>query len=152
MTNSESLPLVRPIEPRDAAQVALLCVQLGYERTEEEVRNWIMELSSCADRQAAWVAVIEGEVVGWIEVSLTRHLQSPPSAQIGGLVVKEGVRGSGIGRRLCQQAETWTWQQPVASLRVNSRTTRPGAHRFYLRDGYRQIKTSLVFEKHRPQP
>jgi hypothetical protein len=32
-------------------------------------------------------------------------------------------------------------------LRVTSRSTREGAHRFYLREGFVHTKTSLVFEK-----
>ena len=35
------------------------------------------------------------QVVGWIEVSLERRLQTAPFALIGGLVVKDGVRGRG---------------------------------------------------------
>ena len=70
-----------------------------------------------------------GEVVGWIEVSLAHHLQSEPFGLIGGLVVQEGVRGGGIGRRLCQEAERWTREQGIAQIRVTSRSTREAAHR-----------------------
>jgi GNAT superfamily N-acetyltransferase len=69
---------------------------------------------------------------------------------IGGLVVSDRVRSRGIGRRLCRRTEQWTWEQGLDTLRVTSRSTREGAHRFYLRDGYRDVKTSLVFEKQRP--
>jgi GNAT superfamily N-acetyltransferase len=57
------------------------------------------------------------------------------------------VRGAGIGRRLCEQAEAWSRQQGAKKIRVTSRSTREAAHRFYLRDGYRQTKISMVFEK-----
>jgi GNAT superfamily N-acetyltransferase len=140
---------VRQMEPRDAAEVALLISELGYERAAEEVLTWIEGLGR--DRQTAYVASIDDKVVGWIEVSIACRLQTGPHGLIGGLVVKEGFRGSGIGRRLCEQAEAWTWQQQMDTLRVTSRNTRSDAHRFYLRDGYRQVKTSLVFEKKRPQ-
>ena len=66
---------------------------------------------------------------------------------IGGLVVSDRVRSRGIGRRLCERAEEWTRDQGLETLRVTSRSTREDAHRFYLRDGYREVKTSLVFEK-----
>jgi len=36
-------------------------------------------------------------------------------------------------------------------MRVTSRSTRLDAHRFYLRDGYRALKTSQVFEKDAPK-
>jgi GNAT superfamily N-acetyltransferase len=48
---------------------------------------------------------------------------------------------------LCEEVERWAREQGLGVVRVTSRSTREAAHRFYLRDGYRQIKTSLVFEK-----
>ena len=124
---------------------------LGYRRPVEAVLHWIETLSAKEEGQAAFVACLRGEVVGWIEVSIERRLQTAPFALIGGLVVKDGVRGLGIGRRLCEQAEAWTWQRQMDTLRVTSRSAREDAHRFYLRDGYREVKTSLVFEKKRPE-
>jgi len=142
--------VVRPMEPRDAQQVSLLSEQLGYPRAPEEILGWIEQLRTDRGNQAAFVACLSSEIAGWIEVSIEHRLQSPPSALIGGLVVKDGLRGRGIGRRLCEQAEAWSWQQKVSRLRVTSRSTRPEAHRFYVRDGYRTVKTSLVFEKNAP--
>ena len=135
---------IRPIEPGDAAAAATLSGQLGYPATTEEVRERIATLPST---QAVFVAVIDGEVVGWIDIALTFHLQTPPFALIGGLVVKDGVRGLRIGKRLCDEAEAWSKAQGVSLIRVTSRTTRDDAHRFYLREGYTDVKTSRVFEK-----
>jgi len=141
---NESNPVVRPAQLRDAEEIAHLIVQLGYARPVAEVKRWIAELGQ---RQAAFVACLGPEVVGWIEVSIQHHLQSGPHALIGGLVVKDGVRGRRIGQQLCRQAESWSAGQGMKLLRVTSRSTRQDAHRFYLRDGYRPVKTSLVFEK-----
>jgi GNAT superfamily N-acetyltransferase len=142
---------LRAIAPGDAAAVSALAAQLGYSRTPAQILEWIETLHRDPRPQCALVACLGEEVVGWIDVSIERHLQSAPYALIGGLVVQDGYRGSGIGRALCQRAETWAWQQGVDTLRVTSRSTRADAHRFYLRDGYTQIKTSLVFEKPRPR-
>jgi GNAT superfamily N-acetyltransferase len=81
---------------------------------------------------------------------MTRHLQSEPFALIGGLVVKDGYRGMGVGRRLCEAAEEWALEQGVTVIRVTSRSTRADAHRFYLRDGYTDVKISRVLEKRLP--
>jgi GNAT superfamily N-acetyltransferase len=137
---------MRPIRPEDADAVAELVAQLGYARTPEQVRLWVNDLDARSS-QACFVAELNGEVVAWIDVSLERHLQSEPFGLIGGLVVKDGVRGAGIGRLLCEQAEAWTRGQGVKRIRVTSRSTREAAHRFYLRDGYQQTKISMVFEK-----
>jgi len=139
--------IVRPLEADDAERVVELIRQLGYERTVEDVRRWVARSESCIDIQAGFVACLGGEVVGWIEVSIQCRLQSAPFALIGGLVVKDGLRGRGIGGRLCEQAERWGRERGVEKLRVTSRSSREDAHRFYAREGYRQTKTSMVFEK-----
>jgi predicted N-acetyltransferase YhbS len=140
---------IREIEPGDADAVAVLTRQLGYERSAAQIRAWIADAATRQGQQAAFVACIEGQVAGWVEVSIERRLQSEPFALIGGLVVSDGERGRGIGRQLCQWAEVWAWERGLATVRVTSRSTREGAHRFYLRDGYELAKTSLVFEKKR---
>jgi GNAT superfamily N-acetyltransferase len=89
----------------------------------------------------------DARLVGWIDVAITYHLQSEPFVLIGGLVVQDGLRGLGIGKRLCEEAEAWARGKGISIVRVTSRSTRPDAHRFYLRDGYTEIKTSKVFEK-----
>jgi GNAT superfamily N-acetyltransferase len=57
------------------------------------------------------------------------------------------MRGQGVGRRLCVEVEEWARSLSVPLVRARSQIKREDAHRFYLRDGYRQVKTSLVFEK-----
>lgn len=150
MTSMDDPVQVRRIERGDAEAVALLTQQLGYSRNAEQVLGWVEGLDELHGRQTAFVACVGAEVVGWIEVSVERRLQTDAFGMIGGLVVSDRMRGRGIGRLLCERAEEWTWQQGLDTLRVTSRSTRPGAHRFYLRDGYREVKTSLVFEKLRP--
>ena len=142
--------LIRPIEPRDAAEVCLLVQQLGYDRAQDQVALWIESLANRAKQQAAFIACVAGEVVGWIEISIEHRLQSPPCTLIGGLVVKEGFRGQQIGLKLCERAEAWSWEHGISKVRVTSRSNRTGAHRFYLRNGYHLTKISQVFEKTRP--
>ena len=138
---------VRVIALEDAATVAELTVQLGYEASEAVLKERIAALLLNAQNQIALVACVDGDVVGWIEASIVRRLQSEPHTLIGGLVVKDGMRGLGMGKRLCAEVEAWTKNKGLMALRVTSRSTREGAHRFYLREGYRQTKISAVFEK-----
>jgi GNAT superfamily N-acetyltransferase len=139
--------LVRVISHEDAAAVAELSRQLGYEVSVEMVAEQMGRLSSRGGSQVAFVACVGEDVVGWIEATITRHLQYAPYSLIGGLVVREGMRSLGIGKRLCSEVEAWSREKGVAVVRVTSRSTREDAHRFYLRDGYERIKTSAVFEK-----
>lgn len=131
----------------DADAVCALTAQLGYERSVLEIQRWIEELGEVGERQTAMVSCLDDEVVGWIEVSVEHRLQSAPFALIGGLVVRDGSRNRGVGRLLCEAAENWCRAQDLKTVRVTSRSTRTSAHRFYLRDGYETVKTSMVFEK-----
>lgn len=133
--------------PEDARMVAQLSGQLGYEVSIEAIYERITQLSSCTGRQVAFVACLEAEVVGWIEASILHELQSPPYSFISGLVVDETKRSDGIGKRLSAEVEAWSRRQGVTNLRVASRISREGAHRFYLREGFERIKTWAVFEK-----
>lgn len=139
--------LVRVISHDDAAAVAELSRQLGYEVSAQMVAEQIGSLSSRSASQVAFVACVGTDVVGWIEAAIAHHLQSPPYSLIGGLVVREGIRSMGVGRRLCAEVEQWSREKGIAVVRVTSRSSREDAHRFYLRDGYERIKTSAVFEK-----
>jgi predicted N-acetyltransferase YhbS len=139
--------LVRTIAVEDAPSVAGLSGQLGYEVSIADARERIEYILLHPESHIAFVACLDQQLVGWIEASTVHHLQSPTHALIGGLVVREGVRSLGIGRSLCREVEQWSLAMGIPIVRVTSRSTRKDAHRFYLRDGYRQTKLSAVFEK-----
>ena len=147
-TDSQKV-LIRRLTADDAEAAAELSSQLGYPCSAVDLRERIDEMSRAADRVAfaAVVSCEDGQIMGWIDAAIERHLQSPASAVIGGLVVREDMRGLGVGRRLCLEVEDWARSKSVPIVRVRSQIKREDAHRFYLRDGYRQVKTSLVFEK-----
>jgi GNAT superfamily N-acetyltransferase len=137
---------VRRLMPDDAAAVAELSDQLGYPGSAEELQKRMEAMARSEDR-VAFAAVRKAELVGWIDASVERHLQAEDAVVISGLVVAETARGGGIGKRLCEEVEEWARERGFARVRVRSQIKREDAHRFYLRDGYRQVKTSLVLEK-----
>lgn len=143
--------IVRAISLEDAKAVAELSGQLGYEVSVEAICERIVRLSSGTESQVAFVACVNtnngAEIVGWIEASMMHELQSPSYCLISGLVVSEAQRTLGIGKRLCAEVETWSRKQGIRTIRVTSRISREGAHRFYLREGFERIKTWAVFEK-----
>ena len=148
MSTLDSAPeySVRRLTVADADEVAELSGQLGYPASSGELRQRLEEISLTQER-VAFAAELHGKLAGWIDASIERHLQSPPCVVIGGLVVRDELRGLGIGKRLCEEIEAWTRSKSIPCLRVRSQIVREAAHRFYLRDGYRIVKTSLVFEK-----
>jgi GNAT superfamily N-acetyltransferase len=138
--------ITREIIATDAEPAARLSGELGYPVSSEEMKRRIESLARVPDH-AVYVACISGEVIGWIHVQVAHHLQAESRAEIGGLVVSSEARSRGIGRRLVAVAEEWALQQGLKSIVVRSRATREAAHRFYLREGYTQTKTSAVFTK-----
>jgi GNAT superfamily N-acetyltransferase len=138
--------VVRRLTAEDAPAVAELSEQLGYPGSAEELRKRIERLARSEDR-VAFAAMLDLDLVGWIDAAVERHLQAEDTVAIGGLVVREAARGCGVGKRLCEEVEQWARERGFGRVRVRSQIKREDAHRFYLRDGYRQVKTSLVFEK-----
>lgn len=137
---------IREIALSDAAAAAELSAELGYPASAETLAQRIERIKH-SPHHVVFVACLSQIVVGWIDVSIAQHLQSEQYCEIGGLVVSSSVRNQGIGRELVLKAEQWAKDNAVSNMLVRSRLTREAAHRFYLREGYTQTKTSAVFTK-----
>jgi GNAT superfamily N-acetyltransferase len=137
---------VREIAAADAMAAARLSGELGYPATAAEMEERIRALRALTDR-TAFVACLGDAVAGWIDVGIVHHLQSGPYGEIGGLVVAHDCRNRGVGALLLRRAELWARERNVSKMVVRSRVARADAHRFYLREGYEQTKTSAVFSK-----
>jgi GNAT superfamily N-acetyltransferase len=138
--------LIREITAGDADAAASLSGELGYPVSAEMMRQRI-EFLNRSGGHVVYVACLSGEVVGWIDIRETHHLQAEPRAEIGGLVVAGEARGGGVGRCLIERAEHWAMQRGLGRVVVRSRLAREAAHRFYLREGYARTKTSAEFTK-----
>jgi GNAT superfamily N-acetyltransferase len=131
----------------DAPHVADLTTQLGYPTTAAESAERLAALEARTDEHAAFVADQDGRAIGWVHVKLAVSLASSRTADIGGLVIDEAHRSSGIGAALLAAAEAWARDRGAETMVVRTRITRERAHRFYEREGYALAKTSHVFEK-----
>ncbi|HEY2040536.1 MAG TPA: GNAT family N-acetyltransferase, partial [Edaphobacter sp.] len=100
--------VVREILPKDAEAVAELSGQLGYAATASEVKDRIEGMLPLQSNHLVLVACNGDETIGWIEAETVHHLQSPAHTLITGLVVSEGARSLGIGKRLCLEVERWS--------------------------------------------
>ncbi len=137
---------IRPITLADAPSAARLSAEFGYPVSAETTARRIAWLEGRSDH-AVFVATLEDVVVGWIDVGIVHHLQSEPYGEIGGFVVSEKHRSTGIGQQLVAKTEQWMQEHGLHRALVRSQIAREAAHRFYLREGYAHVKTSAVFEK-----
>ena len=137
---------VREIRLEDAGDVAELSGELGYPVAPPDMAQRIHAQLQLRDH-VTYLACVDDRAVGWIDVGITHHLQADPYAEIGGFVVSGEVRSLGIGKQLLARAEQWAAERGLRRVLVRSQIARDRAHRFYLREGYKQTKTSAVFTK-----
>ena len=116
----------------DASVVAELTTQLGYPTGPAETTERISVLLARPDDHAALVAEEDGRAVGWVHVAIYTSLESGRVATIGGLVVDEGHRSSGIGAELLAAAEEWARENGAAKM-VGEIARDPGAGASVLR-------------------
>lgn len=85
------------------------------------------------------LALINGEAVGMIGLHMQFHLHHVNwIAEIQELVVMPQARGHGVGSRLLAWAEKQARIAGAVLMELSTSTGRLDAHRFYLREGYRQ--------------
>ena len=89
----------------------------------------------------------DSQAAAWIHVFKRKTIAGDGAAEIGGLIVDESCRGSGIGRALAERAAAWAREQGCGSLCVRSNVVRQDAHRFYTGSGFEVIKSQSVFRK-----
>ena len=145
--NSENTGLsIRLVTCDDASDVCRICCDdLGYQCDRALVKERISQLDN--EREAVFVAVIDETVVGYIHVEKYNTLYFETMANILGLAVSSQYRKHGVGKALVTQAEDWANENEITLMRLNSGSTRSGAHEFYRRLGYGSEKDQIRFVK-----
>jgi RimJ/RimL family protein N-acetyltransferase len=89
----------------------LITVLEEFNRTDEKQREWIQQLLE-NERETAFVAEVDGEVVGWIMFSSPNRARLAHTGSIGILIKKE-YRNIGIGKLLIQAVLDWATEHPT---------------------------------------
>ena len=145
--NDDNQVAIRLANAGDAERIAILCQQLGYPASQEEVQRRLNQIQR--DKQhAVYVAELsDGHVIGWVHVHVRQLIVADLQAEIGGLIVDEGYRHCGVGRLLTQQDEQWAREKGCWAVYLRSNVVRKDAHAFYEGIGYSNVKTSMSFRK-----
>ena len=139
------MTLIRNVAMADAAGVAALLTQLGYETGSEGLSERLRSILDSTDC-VTLVAESDVHVAGLVGARLGRALEFDGLfARLTGLVVDEPWRGRGLGRRLMEEIEARTSSMGATILILTSGSHRTEAHEFYAKMGYDQ--TGIKFAK-----
>ena len=138
---------IRAASDGDVVELAELSGQLGYPASVDVMRQRLLRARAARIGEVFVAVDASDAIVGWTHVVPRLQLEEAPFAEIAGLVVADGARGAGVGAQLLQAAERWAATNGFGHMRVRSNVVRERAHRFYLREGYRERKRQVVFDK-----
>ena len=133
----------------DAAALAQLMCELGYETTKSEMQIR-MERIAADECYRTFVAVLDGKVCGMIgTLTSPSYEHNDPGGRILALATLSTMRRRGIGRALIATAEKDFTHRGIRRVALNTQLARDGAHKFYEslgyeRNGWRFVKQLLV--------
>ena len=137
---------IREAVPADAEIIAGISRdEMGYPCSTDIVRQRLEELDK--RREVVFTAEADGEVIGYIHVEEYKVLYCETMANYLGVAVSSRYRRMGAGTALIKAAEDWALSRGITMMRLNSGSTRTGAHEFYRSMGYTDDKTQLHFIK-----
>lgn len=134
---------IRTLTKEDSEAIIGLLNELGYDMNPKDLLIQLNIILRDANH-AAFGAVKNHRLVGFIHSFYTVGLTSLPFTEIKALVVSTNERGHGIGKLLVQKIESTCSH---GKLRVRCNTKRELAHNFYYNLHFNLSKEQKVFEK-----
>jgi GNAT superfamily N-acetyltransferase len=129
---------VRAARTSDAAALATLMCELGYETSTAQMEARLRNIASDPSYRT-FVAVTKETVRGMIGTFARYSFEhNDLSGRILALVVSSKPRRNGIGRQLIATAEDDFARRNIQRIAVNTRFEREQAHQFYEALGYRR--------------
>jgi ribosomal protein S18 acetylase RimI-like enzyme len=136
---------IRDAELSDAAELAALASELGYETTGAEMESRLVSILK-DPRYKTLVALKDEKICGMLGTfSASSYLHNDLNGRIIALVVSKELRRHGIGARLIAAAEKDFAQRGIARVTLTTRFEREKAHQFYEKLGY--ARTGFRFAK-----
>ena len=136
---------IRDAELSDAAELAALACELGYETTSAEMESRLVSILKDL-RYKTLVALNDEKICGMIGAfSASSYLHNDINCRIIALVVSRESRRRGIGAQLIAAAEKDFAQRGITRVTLTTRFEREEAHQFYEKLGY--SRTGFRFAK-----
>jgi len=139
--------MIRQANVADYEEISRICTEdLGYECKKELVKTRIENIDGA--REAVFVAVIDGKIIGFLHVEKYKVLYFEDMANILGLAVAREYQHLGYGKALVEASEQWAKNNNIHMLRLNSGIGRTKAHGFYRAIGFLDEKEQKRFMKY----
>lgn len=129
----------------DTDELVKLMLELGYKVKKNELSCRIKLIKSRGDKLI--VAEKDGAISGVVQALIDIRLAEGKVGEIVSLVVRDELRGKGIGKALIKQAKESLTTSGCTSIRVRANEIRKEAHEFYKDLGFIEKKTQKIFEK-----
>jgi N-acetylglutamate synthase-like GNAT family acetyltransferase len=140
------MPIIyRKAVKEDIKTLRGLLKELGYDVDDRTLSRRIAAIRDQGGEVI--VASINGLAVGCVNTIIDIRLAEGLTGEIVSLVVSDMHRGEGIGKGLVSHAESWLKTKGCNRIRVRANAVRKEAHRFYLKLGFKEIKTQKIFTK-----
>jgi ribosomal protein S18 acetylase RimI-like enzyme len=142
---------IRVAELNDAAALAQLMCELGYETMKSEMQIRLERIAA-DERYRTFVAVHDGKVCGMIgTLTFASYEHNDSGGRILALAISSTMRRRGIGRALIATAERDFAQRGIRRVALNTRLAREDAQKFYEslgyeRNGWRFVKQLSMHE------
>jgi len=141
------------IAPADESRLdalARLGCKLWPENDKKAMREEFRELLA-SDRDAVFVADLDGQTVGFVHVSLrTDYVEGAASSPVGfveGLYVDETFRRGGIARALITACEKWAKSRGCRELGSDTGLDDVPGQLFHLKAGFREARRLVAYIK-----
>jgi GNAT superfamily N-acetyltransferase len=133
---------IRPATPTDAAAIARL--NAAYDDLRATPEQIAAQLVACAPTETAFLAEVDGRVVGMACLRLLPTVCDPtPYAELTELFVEADARRLGVGRALVAHIEAQARARGATELVLMTAWRNTNAHAFYHALGYRNYTITM---------
>jgi len=139
--------IIRKAQNKDFDAICkLIQNELGYPNLNIKEALKRLEFFQNNENHETFIAENNDEIIGFIGIMKdVAYNCDGYYAQIIALAVLKKAQGQGIGTKLVKQAETWSLENRINNIVVNSGLHRLNTHKFYEKNGYE--KKSYSFSK-----
>jgi len=148
-------PIIRRVRREDREPLAAMLAALWPEGPLEEHRDELDALLATGLYGTLpgtiFVAEVEGELVGFVEVGMRSHADgcdtSRPVGYIEGWFVRETFRNRGIGKKLVEAAEEWARAQRCREMASDALIDNQASLEAHAACGYEVVDRAVRFRK-----